>query len=792
MVMSFVDSSEFTKDIGKLDFFADMQDFIDEIGGKIKVEEETGEGEKEPSKLEPPSWWKEPDQTLIVKTDRYNTKVLELILSGIVNRNAILVERLGDKLDETSSIIRSILKNKQTAKYRKACKNTDNEKSGREKTGRYYTSGGGLQGVSGFIRRAVCLPDTYDLDIVNCHPVLLLQYIEKNGYVGSTSLLAKYISNREEVFAKIMREAECDRAAAKSAVLEQIYGGNVKISSRVVTSMGKEFTAIRQFMRLKNPKIKPKIGCYSADGSVASKIIGDIENNILYNAVTWLHSKKITVDCLQFDGCQISSIEGLNLDDLSGYVLNTTGYSVSFTVDKITSDLDLSGIESDVYAWKSIAKPGRFDMSDPCTYSDLAEACREVYEDLDRAAAVLIPIMVKSVAYSVKDKQILYKLNGQTTVCTKPLDEMLPDIQYGNGKEMKFYKFIKQYGGQVTYDRFDIFPASNVFSTWIPFNCLTSKVTPAERPALQPFLNHILEDTCANDMAAYRHLMGMIRKIITNPGEPSGVITYIYGPEGSGKSTICDMLRALAGGHNYAAYDNLEELQEKHEAKHEGKPFVIIEETKQENAHCESKLKAIVTRRTINVNQKNINSREVTNVANIFACGNSEPKISRENRRPFVLKSQGLHSMNELGISDEEKNKRFEYFRTIYNGSNQRNVFDESMAQAFYKYLMEEVADNWFCVTGYITAAHKVMREYNLSPFQAFVEYIYEIKDDPEEELGVTDGLISVSSLYSKYIKWAGDTGERPCHTLRTIGRAWCAETKKDRGVIGKVRAVYL
>lgn len=61
-----------------------------------------------------------------------------------------------------------------------------------------------------------------DIDIVNCHPVLLLQLAEANNI--KCGVLKSYIENREEYMKELMNAYGCDREAAKNFFIITIYG----------------------------------------------------------------------------------------------------------------------------------------------------------------------------------------------------------------------------------------------------------------------------------------------------------------------------------------------------------------------------------------------------------------------------------------------------------------------------------------------------------------------------------------------------------------------------------------
>ena len=91
--------------------------------------------------------------------------------------------------------------------------------------------GAGLHNISRRIRHTLAQGRYVDVDMKNCHPVLLLQILEANNYEGPVNCLSRYISNRDDVFAIIINDYHLHdhprgRDAAKSLVLQTCFSGH--------------------------------------------------------------------------------------------------------------------------------------------------------------------------------------------------------------------------------------------------------------------------------------------------------------------------------------------------------------------------------------------------------------------------------------------------------------------------------------------------------------------------------------------------------------------------------------
>ncbi len=96
--------------------------------------------------------------------------------------------------------------------------------------GRWYAVGGrSLQDFSKRVRHTLSHNELdqciyHDIDVRNCHPVLLLQLCEQHGFTDM-SHLRQYVNEREECLQSVMSSCGVSRNAAKELFLRLLYGG---------------------------------------------------------------------------------------------------------------------------------------------------------------------------------------------------------------------------------------------------------------------------------------------------------------------------------------------------------------------------------------------------------------------------------------------------------------------------------------------------------------------------------------------------------------------------------------
>lgn len=229
-------------------------------------------------------------------------------------------------------------------------------KQSKNEVGRHYAfKGRSLQGMPREIRHTVARDYYHDIDIINCHPTLLLQYCKKNSI--QCRALEDYVMNRDERLTELIRVTGLSKDDCKKGILALTNGGRgifrddvLEISPRWVflykENMEKIHDHIMQreeeFAKLgeKNAKEKKKAGgFYNPKGSTVNLLLCDLENRILMAMVEF--GKKTGVikknAVLVFDGIMLlkkavidcgHSLETL-LRNMEQYVEGSTGYTIS-------------------------------------------------------------------------------------------------------------------------------------------------------------------------------------------------------------------------------------------------------------------------------------------------------------------------------------------------------------------------------------------------------------------------------------------------------------------------------
>lgn len=172
-------------------------------------------------------------------------------------------------------------------------------------SGRLFAIGNSIQGLHRYFRGFLLRNSTTDIDMVNCHCVLL-QYLCKIHNIKHTEL-TYYIDNRDDILA-----AYPDREKAKRMYLIAVNKDelNKKETDKNFKAFDKECKVIQEQLT-KLPcyanivKDIPEHKIYNWYGSAINRILCYYENRVLQIIINHLNKKNIEIAAPMFDGAMI-------------------------------------------------------------------------------------------------------------------------------------------------------------------------------------------------------------------------------------------------------------------------------------------------------------------------------------------------------------------------------------------------------------------------------------------------------------------------------------------------------
>ncbi len=204
----------------------------------------------------------------------------------------------------------------------------------------------GYQSMMREYRHTLCKDEYYDIDIKNCHPVLLVQYCEKNNI--KCDCLAEYVEKREKFNEYLKKYYNMD---AKKFSLFMMNGcplfDRFK-KDKKLSSLYNEIKKIHDKIYELNKEIAEYVENKKDDnikGSCCAYLLQEIENEILMKAYEFFKKKKFEIGSLCFDGLMIKKNKLINLSilkELKEYIRDKINYGVDFVIKEMNQGYDIT------------------------------------------------------------------------------------------------------------------------------------------------------------------------------------------------------------------------------------------------------------------------------------------------------------------------------------------------------------------------------------------------------------------------------------------------------------------
>ena len=201
---------------------------------------------------------------------------------------------------------------------------------------RYYAIGSALTYLKKEIRNSIMPKNIKDIDMVNSHPVILLNMCQKNEI--SCNILKNYVENRE----LILNSFGNNRKSIKEMFLTILNGGfkesysDDKRINNYLKLLEKEIMEIEKYFYKKDKRYFEKGFNYL--GKNLSRIILDIENQILQTMINYFVSKRVNIFTLEYDGLKIYSdnkSKHFSINELEKIILEKTKINMKLSFKNI-------------------------------------------------------------------------------------------------------------------------------------------------------------------------------------------------------------------------------------------------------------------------------------------------------------------------------------------------------------------------------------------------------------------------------------------------------------------------
>ena len=539
----------------------------------------------------------------------------------------------------------------------------------------------GLVSIRREIRHTIARDHYIDIDVVNCHPVLLYQICKANKIEHSK--LEEYINNREFHLNEVMKTYEVSRDQAKTLFITLLYFGSLskwlndtnttnKEPLKYLTELKTELNNIGNIIVASNPVLKKVIQDKKTKGtnkpseqeikaSLCSTYLQEYENRILETIYEYSINNNYITDnaVLCYDGLMIPkySYRSEMLKEFEEIVKVKLGFEVTF----IKKELDEGYTEQQIL-------DAQIDELTPY------ELMKQEFEKTH--FKIIYPI-----SYAVEDKdgnlKIISKKDFLDTYQNMKVFIKVEDKD-GNIKN-KLMSFINLWMDDIkirSFDKIDFLPCqiapSNIYNTFKGFEAETKTLNDIN--INETYLMKHIKNLCNNNEEVTNYFINCLSNIIQHPYKLTNTSILLKSIQGCGKDAFFDYFgKKILGSKYYSSQDSADLLFGKFNTEIENKLLVILNEASGKDTFTiDNKIKNAITRTINTIEGKGLKPYNNTN--NIFYVfltnSNNAVKIEENDRRFCAIESNDKLANNE------------NYFNNLFNELN-----SEKIDRAFFEYL---------------------------------------------------------------------------------------------------------
>ena len=657
--------------------------------------------------------------------------------------------------------------------------------------GRFFADNSvSLQMMQREIRHTIAGEFYDDVDMVNAHPIILMQLCAKHEI--DCVRLTEYINNREKILSDIVKANEgVDREDAKRIVLCLVNNGTsdykkLKVKTKFLERFKIEMnTILSEFKEVYQAefKFRSKKKPDNPMGSTINAILCENENKILMSVFEFFKIKKIIdrdnpTAVLCFDGIMIPKHEdtaGL-LGECQAFALSQTGFAIELKIKPMDDGFDMPAEIPQVEEFKA------FDPHDKFCWKDFDEKWRGQMFDNEFDVIAKTRVDLSRVFCRVtKTKSSLVKKNdcGDSLIDIMGDSPRFTDMYFmvkREGKpavEMSFATYIKKFNKHINvYSTINFTPGSddsNVFNLWVGY--LANITAEPDMSKLDLILDHIRNVICAGSDESFDYFMDLQAFIFKYPGVPPGIATFLYSREqGTGKNIIFDFFEKYVYGENLTYYSTgLDTILNAHNNLLKNKKIIILDEIAGEAGTFMSsfdKLKSLMTGSSFVVNPKGIDQFSIKNVLayTFLSNHNNCLRIEPGDRRYFCLSV----APSKVGNVD--------YFTRLAAS------FSREAGDAFFTYAIQRYEDRGEPSIRQ-PPLNDFKREIISHGFSSSIQFLISRKsvfDALSADERADESSVRASVLFREYVSWCSINGERPKSAAK-FGRDIMANITKKK-----------
>ena len=580
--------------------------------------------------------------------------------------------------------------------------------------GRLYGSRGSLERMEKECRGVLCKEFYHDIDVVNCHPVLLYQFAKREFEIDLPEV-EKLCDNRDEYLAKI-----CDnRDDAKTAVIKILYGGKNTLPfleplAQEVKKFTKTIMALPQYKELyeacknyKEQKDWEKNVVTGIYGTFLSYILQTEERRCMLSMSDSFESQGWRVDVFCYDGVMIRKREGIDLEkairDAEKRVLVDTGYNLSLISKPFMTFKEFQDEQTSKDTYRDIEMVKYLDMKREFERTNFYFApTHEYYEYIEGKTPLQMP---KEHATEYYKRKWFFRKS-----------ERIDDY-------VQFFPMWRDDVTARTVRHLSLRPSEDPEVFQIPMKLKYQDV--ADGVDKTHLFLELVSLICNHQEPLVDFTLNWFAHCLQKPYEIPRVSLVVVGAKGVGKDTVFDFfMKHVIGSLFSTNFTSTEAYFEKHNCDRMHKLFVKLEEA---NAKVcldnQDILKGRVTSEDDKFNPKGQKGISTDNVARLVmtANGNCPVNLSDKERRFVVMNASA------------EKRGDDEYWNTI-----RKELFNDAAGKSVASWLLERDISSL---------------SFNTLPANDYQEYVMETRASSEQKfIEQWDGVeIPSSELFDLY-----------------------------------------
>ena len=529
---------------------------------------------------------------------------------------------------------------KQMKKYLNRSKNgkivIDYHQAHNRAFGRWFADDScSLQNLPREVRHTISEQHYIDIDIVNAHPVLLVQICGHNSI--ECDEVEEYVDNREKHIKDVLDEnPHMTREEVKNVFLSLLNGGkkaynDIKNKTKFLKRFRRQMTDILDGMESKFPdeyKFRQSVKDSNVKGSTLNAQLCEAENQCLMVIVDYFKTHERIADSavLCFDGVMIpKNSDTIDLEAVQNVVKEQTSYSITLKVKPMDEGYMIT---KDIPEYNDIKA---FDPDDSFTWLDFIEKyhgatftseenlLNSTIHDLSRVYAWVHEGSGYHIRKTDCEDKIFDMMDGCRKI-PKLFFKIQPPDPKAKMKKMTFDQYVTEFLLSLnTYQSISFDPSCSndrMFNLWTGYKAKESESSDFEGISL--ILKHLREVYCSDNTEAYEYFLTLLHTMLKYPNQRLGVATFLFSrTQGTGKNTFLDFLRDYVVGKQMTfECAGLDNVIKKFNSALKNKKLVVVDEiaSSSETWHSNfDKMKTLITSESIQIEKKGVDMLAIKN-----------------------------------------------------------------------------------------------------------------------------------------------------------------------------------